>query len=157
MSSSSLIVFTLQPCVIRLNGSCTKVTLCDGKQPGYKGIELIVSRHTFGCNCYFRLCILTWPWWWVTRISTFACVLDGYTIYCMDHANANYLILARQCCVHEQFFRESMQYPGTSPLLFQSYLHYAWTQRQTRLLTPPPSKCNLRCLHWVSHAVYNMY
>lgn len=32
-----MIVFTLQPCVIRLNGTCTQFALCDGKQLGYKG------------------------------------------------------------------------------------------------------------------------
>lgn len=37
MSSGYMIVFILQPCVIRLNGTYTQFILCDGKQPGYKG------------------------------------------------------------------------------------------------------------------------
>lgn len=32
-----MIVFILQPCVIRLNGTYIQFILCDGKQPGYKG------------------------------------------------------------------------------------------------------------------------
>lgn len=32
-----MIVFILQPYVIKLNGTCTQFTFCDGKQSGYKG------------------------------------------------------------------------------------------------------------------------